>query len=275
MTYFSFLIRFVIPPLILLVAFIWWQGRIGRIAHLPNRQLVLKAIILHVLLAVAYTTPWDNYLVANGVWYYHPELVSGVVIGYVPLEEYIFFVLETLLCGFWWWFLAQHMRSVTGQGSQSVPFVPRPRIRYLAAGLTAGLWAVFVLLLFGGNSSWTYLSLILVWGLPVLFVQFAFGADLLWYHRRLVFWAAFVPGMYLSLTDMIALRAGTWNISPSHTIGVQFFGILPLEEVTFFFVTATMIVFGVTLLVSEEAHQRFREWKASLRFSGCSEQRPS
>ena len=36
------------------------------------------------MIAVVYTTHWDNYLVATRVWWYDPALVSGIgVINYV------------------------------------------------------------------------------------------------------------------------------------------------------------------------------------------------
>ncbi|MBN8501714.1 MAG: lycopene cyclase domain-containing protein, partial [Sphingomonadales bacterium] len=54
-------------------------------------------ILVQVVIAVVYTTPWDNYLVATRVWWYNPGLVTGFVIGYVPIEEYTFFVLQTVL----------------------------------------------------------------------------------------------------------------------------------------------------------------------------------
>ncbi len=50
-------------------------------------------------IAVVYTTPWDNYLVARAVWTYPPEAV-WFTIGYVPIEEYAFFVLQTVITGF-------------------------------------------------------------------------------------------------------------------------------------------------------------------------------
>lgn len=50
-----------------------------------------RALLLHVVLAVVYTAPWDNYLVATGVWSYNPGLVTGVTLGWVPIEEYTFF----------------------------------------------------------------------------------------------------------------------------------------------------------------------------------------
>jgi len=57
-------------------------------------------------LSVLYTTPWDNYLVATRVWYYDPALVLNAIIGYVPIEEYTFFILQTILTGLftlWLW----------------------------------------------------------------------------------------------------------------------------------------------------------------------------
>ncbi|MCH1927403.1 lycopene cyclase domain-containing protein, partial [Shewanella sp. C31] len=58
----------------------------------------LWAYLLMPLLALLYTTPWDNYLVWKGVWGY-PEGRVLLRIGYVPLEEYLFFLLQPLLTG--------------------------------------------------------------------------------------------------------------------------------------------------------------------------------
>lgn len=51
------------------------------------------------MIALIYTTPWDNYLVASGVWFYDPARVWNIILGWVPLEEYIFFILQTILTG--------------------------------------------------------------------------------------------------------------------------------------------------------------------------------
>ena len=98
MTYILFLILFICLPLIALIRlhFVWRT----------LRRLDLLALVVIVLIAVVYTTPWDNYLVASGVWYYNPSLVVNLLIGYVPIEEYAFFVLQTLLTGLftlWLW----------------------------------------------------------------------------------------------------------------------------------------------------------------------------
>ncbi len=62
--------------------------------------------------------------------------------------------------------------------------------------------------------------------------------------------------------DIVALRATTWNISKDQTLGINFFGILPLEEVAFFFITTILIGFGMTLMLSTLGWERFTAWKA-------------
>jgi 15-cis-phytoene synthase/lycopene beta-cyclase len=48
------------------------------------------------LVAVTTASLWDNYIVYHRAWSYCPSCVTAVI-GYVPLEEYMFFVIMTLL----------------------------------------------------------------------------------------------------------------------------------------------------------------------------------
>ena len=110
MTYFGFLLRFLVLPIVIFLAITYWDNKNNRpTPGFQNGRAVWIAILVHVILAVVYTTPWDNYLVATGVWYYNPALVTGIVFGYVPIEEYTFFIVETILSGLWWWFLARRI----------------------------------------------------------------------------------------------------------------------------------------------------------------------
>ena len=267
MTYFGFLLRFLLIPILVFLAITYWDNQRDKQIHrFRNGRAVWIGIALHVLLAVVYTTPWDNYLVATGVWYYNSELVTGIVLGYVPLEEYTFFVLETILAGLWWWFLARRISlnpnpSPPGRGE----FTPNKPLVYLSTGVLAILWPIFTYLFFFGAPNWTYLAIILFWALPPIMIQMIFGADILWHYRKLVFWSLFVPGLYLSLMDIIALSDTTWSISPSQTTGILFFGILPLEEVVFFFITNVLITFGLTLLLADVSQERFAEIKNQVR----------
>ena len=89
MTYSDFLAAFVLFPMLALGAFLIWEKRKDKsIASHHNDSKIATAIAIHMILALLYTTPWDNYLVATGVWFYNPGLVSGIVLGYVPIEEY-------------------------------------------------------------------------------------------------------------------------------------------------------------------------------------------
>ena len=263
MTYFGFLLRFLFIPIVVFLAITLWDNKRGKqINGFRNGRAVWIAIGVHVFLAVVYTTPWDNYLVATGVWYYNPDLVTGIVFGYVPVEEYTFFVVETILAGLWWWFLARRLSltpnpSPTGRGE----FVPNKRLIYVSTSVLVSIWLIFTYLFFFGDEKWTYLGIIFFWALPAILPQFLFGADILWHYRKLVFWAIMVPGTYLSLMDIVALSDTTWSISKSQTTGVLFFGILPLEEVVFFFITNVLITFGMTLLLANIGHERFVEIK--------------
>lgn len=268
MTYFGFLLRFLVNPIIIFLAITWRDNKNNRPTKgFANGRSVWIAIAIHVFLAVAYTTPWDNYLVATGVWHYNPDLVTGIVIGYVPVEEYTFFVLETILSGLWWWFLARRISPLpAGEGlGVRATFTPNKLLVYLSTYVLILLWFLFTALFFFGDVKWTYLSIILFWALPAILPQLLFGADILWHHRKLVFWSILVPATYLSLMDILALKDTTWSISSAQTTGILFFSILPLEEVVFFFITNVLIVFGMTLLLSNEGCLRLTEWKSLFR----------
>lgn len=262
MTYFGFLLRFLFIPIAIFLIITWWDNKNKRQTNgFKNGSDIWKIIFVHVLMALIYTTPWDNYLVATGVWYYNPELVTGITLGYVPIEEYTFFIVETILSGMWWWFLARRIAEPTSA------FKPSKIGRLVAFGILFAVWAVFTYLFFFSGDEWNYLAIILFWALPAIFPQFLFGADILWHYRKLVFATIFIPGLYLSLIDIIALNDTTWSISKDQTLGILFFNILPLEEVVFFFVTNVLIGFGMTLMLSKLGWQRFEEWKSN-KFKG-------
>lgn len=258
MTYFGFLLRFLVIPIVVFLIITYWDYKNNKpTPGFLNGRAVWVAILVHIVLAVVYTTPWDNYLVATGVWYYNPALVTGIVIGYVPIEEYTFFVLETILSGLFWWFLAKRIPEPAEN------FKPSKTVRIAASSVLSFVWIIFTALFFSNNEPITYLSITLFWALPAIFPQLLYGADILWHHRRLVLVAILIPGTYLSLMDILALKETTWSIAEDQTTGILFFGILPLEEVVFFFITNVLIVFGMTLLLSNIGSQRFAAWKSN------------
>lgn len=255
MTYSDVLLQFIGPPLVLLTLWALYDARRGRVTGPGLRADWAWGVLAgHVALALLYTTPWDNYLVATGVWWYDPALVSGVTLGYVPLEEYVFFVVQTLLVGLWLLTLSRviFVSPVRSQASGSV--------RRWATGAIGLLWLVSLAMLLIGWRPGTYLSLELVWGLIPLLIQFAFGADILWQRRGLLL-ATFVPtALYLCTVDALAIRAGTWTIDPQQSTGLLIAGILPVEEAVFFSLTTALIVCGMTLMLAPESLPRAQAW---------------
>lgn len=246
MTYFGFLARFLGIPLVVLGVLTGLDARRGR--RLPPQRSHFSpwgALLLHVAMALVWTTPWDNYLVATGVWYYEPQLVTGMTIGWVPIEEYTFFVVQTLVTGLWLLWLGRRMRPAPE------PAPSRPRLRIGAAGIAAAIWLAGVLVWASGWKPGAYLGLELGWMLFPVIIQLLVGADLLWHHRRWVLASLLPPWLYLSFADALAIGSGTWTIAPDQSTGVMLGG-LPIEEFIFFLLTNMLIVFGMTLLLTLE-----------------------
>ncbi len=251
MTYFGFLLRFLVPPIIVLALLVYRDWRAGR-AMPPGLRGRAPLIVLaaHVLVALIYTTPWDNYLVATGVWWYNPDLVTGVTIGWVPIEEYTFFILQPIMTGLLLIWLAPRLAPPVAEVHAS---------RALRLGVTVALgivWAAMVAVLVVGWRPGTYLALILAWALLPIMLQTSFGFDTIWHHRRLVLTVLALAIGYLAIADAIAINAGTWTIDPEQTVGVLLGGILPLEELVFFIITNVLLTFGMTLVMAVESQRR-------------------
>lgn len=261
MTYFGFLLRFLVIPILILLGVTLWNERRGRTRAPSLRGTpVWLAIGLHMLVALVYTTPWDNYLVATGVWWYDPALVTGIVFGWVPIEEYTFFVLQPILVGLWLVLLAQLLTFR--------PESLRANLRLWSPLLVGVLWLASVVVLLTGKQPATYMALLLGWSLPPIMLQLAFGADILWRYRRVVFLSIVPVTLYLITADALAIHAGTWTIDPAQSFGIYLGGVLPIEEFAFFLMTNILLTSGIVLLWAEQSHVRFaaiRRWLEARR----------
>ena len=258
MSYFTFLGIFLVIPIAIIGLFTYFDWRQGR--RLPEALSAWPswaAVLLHVVIALTYTTLWDNYLVATKVWWYDPELVTGITIGWVPIEEYTFFILQPILAGLWLLFLTRRIKP---------PEPPVESIQWLRIGGTLILiafWIASVVILAVQWLPGNYLALELVWALPPIGLQVLFGADILWHHRRLVLLTIASLTLYLSASDALAITLGTWTINPEKSLDLLIGGLLPIEEFLFFLLTNTLITFGIVLVMADESHRRFgaiRRW---------------
>jgi lycopene cyclase domain-containing protein len=234
-TYGSLLALFLAPPLVLAA---WANRRLDRRGAPGSPWGAVAAL---ALVALVYTTPWDNYLVASGVWWYQPSLVNGLTFGWVPAEEYAFFVLQTLLTGLW---TALLLRTCPAGSA----FARLPGLRLAAAGAAVAFGVAGGAVLAAGWRPSVYAGLILAWGMIPLAVQFLHGADVLAKKGRVLVASVLVPTAYLWLVDGVALAGATWTLSPLQTTGLAL-GPLPVEEMLFFLVTNGIVACGAVLLL--------------------------
>ena len=175
------------------------------------------------------------------------------MIGWVPIEEYTFFVLQTIMTGLWVVWLMRRLKI-----EDWIP-VHAPRttqsVRLLAFAPIFLIWLGSIALLISRWQPGTYLALELVWALPPILLQLGFGADILWRNRRLIFWGIVPTTIYLCIGDAIAIGDGTWTINPAQSTGLLV-GNLPIEEILFFLLTNTLVVFGMTLVLARESQSR-------------------
>jgi len=233
MSYRSFHLVFLGPPILLMVAFH------RRPRRMEGDLRVDLAIPIVCLIALTYTTPWDNYLVAQEVWWYGANRVMGTI-GYVPIEEYMFFVLQPILTGL---FLYQYLHRVSPS-----PSTYSSSASWVGAAIFAGITGLGAFLLMDGHASTLYLGLILVWAPPILAGMWLYDGETLWALRSSVFVTTALPTAYLWVADAVAIHSKIWTIAPEYTVGASVLG-LPLEEALFFLFTNLLVVQGILLLL--------------------------
>ena len=226
MTYLQFHAAFTLPVLVAL-----WLLR-------PRPSPPWAPLLMLVGIAFAYTTPWDNYLVAREVWTYPPERVWAEI-GYVPVEEYAFFVIQTVMTGLFYRLLrARAVPTAAPYGPEAQKW---PGVAVFGVLSVVG-WGLIAL---GGHG--LYLGLILGWACPVLAGMWWIAGAQIWAHRRLVAWAVVPMTLYLWVADRIAIGLGIWDITDATRTGWELVG-LPVEEALFFLVTNLLVAQGLAML---------------------------
>lgn len=92
-----------------------------------------------------------------------------------------------------------------------------------------------------------YLVYELGWALPVIAVQWVAAGRELWRWRRLLAAAVLLSTVYLGACDAFALGHGIWRVDPARVVGVSL-GVLPLEELVFYFLTNVMAAQGFVMI---------------------------
>ena len=183
------------------------------------------------MIALVYTTPWDNYLIMENIWSY-PTGVVLATIGYVPIEEYGFMVIQTMFAGVLW-SLVSNKVYVTG-------------LSFSGKGIVTSMMLGILGAYFLSKESGTYAGLIMIWAFPPLAIQWGIGAGVLISSLKtwMPLWVGFT--LYLCLADSYAISEGIWTITPATRSGIEV-GILPIEEALFFALTNLFVLQGLCL----------------------------
>ena len=102
-------------------------------------------------------------------------------------------------------------------------------------------------------SRWAYLIHLLAWTLPLiagqLFMVVRHYRERAGAVLRAVLVPAFAVGTYLSMVDHLAIRSGVWRFGEGKHLGL-YVGLVPLEEVLFFFITSILVSLGLALFTA-------------------------
>jgi lycopene cyclase domain-containing protein len=88
---------FVLPVLVLLFAYRW-------LVHWGTICYTLVALLLM-------TAVFDNFIVGSGVVAYDPDLLSGVFIGFAPIEDFAYTLVAAILIPLTWWWLGSRVKK--------------------------------------------------------------------------------------------------------------------------------------------------------------------
>jgi putative membrane protein len=240
MTYLRFHLIFNLPVLILLAALnapVPWTAGEG------------EAVGMVLLAVMIFATPWDNLAVKWGFWSFPREKYS-LRIGYLPVEEYAFFPLLSMS-------VMLAVRALfrffpdwqTGQETG----IAMGTLICLAASVIA--WAFVVMQLrrlrrkAGPRVNY---AVHLCWFLPVIYAQWILAPPLFLAHAGLLALVTATFGVYYTLADCVAVRAGIWLFDEKQITGAKLGGILPWEEAAFFFLAPLLVAQSYLLFLPED-----------------------
>ena len=235
MTYLRFHLLFNLPATLLLAVATWgrWSGAEG---------LAAAGVLLAVLL---FTSPWDNAAVRRGIWDFPADRILGRI-SWLPLEDYLFFLWQSVnvIASLKWAlmaFPALHSGKTTPLGPANYAALGGVFVVWLAAGF----WLKRAQL----SPRWNYTRHLFYWFLPLIVFQWALAPGLFLALLPLLGGAALAWGTYYAVADLVAVREGVWYFDSAQITGWKLGGILPWEEIAFFYLTSLVVAQSYVLLL--------------------------
>jgi lycopene cyclase domain-containing protein len=240
MTYLRFHLYFNLPPLLVLGALN------AQIVTGWGDAMAFGCVLLAVMI---FTTPWDNFAAKWGIWGFPPGRYSRKI-WHLPVEEYAFFLLQSVN-------IMLAIRALfhffpdwlTGQETVVDSWT------FLCLAVSVIPWAVIVWqlrLMRAKRGPKVNYAIHLVWFLPIIYAQWILAPPLFMGHSSLLSLMTGTFGVYYSLADLVAVRAGVWFFDQNQITGFKVARLLPWEEVAFFYLTTLLVTQSYLLLLPSD-----------------------
>ncbi|MEO0454908.1 MAG: lycopene cyclase domain-containing protein, partial [Verrucomicrobiota bacterium] len=186
MTYLQFHLFFNVPLLFFLA--------LAAAPFLLASQVII-AILIVLAIVMVFTTPWDNYAAFKGIWGFSEGQYTKKI-GYLPIEEYLFFITQSLQAMMLTMIISSWLPEIETIATSFTLFSPGS----LAIGL--GISAIFILigwkvgLPLAPFSKWQYTWHLFFW----------FG--LVWSLQLWVGWSILLPRWPILLGVTLLLESG-------------------------------------------------------------------
>jgi len=231
MTYIEFLFIFTVIPIVILVL----------VLRKYLDAVYIKWLIIVSIVAFAATSGWDNYAVYSGIWHFPEDKTLGIKLFYVPVEEYLFFFLQTFTTGLVQLFFIK---------------------KNIEIKIKKSTFLLIPLLFFQTNEilrlpfeNLNYLFHLFSWGGFFILIQIIAGRKKIPKYISAIIIPSIVMTIYFSVADSISIGQGIWDFDPLQTTGIRIFNI-PLEEILFFLVTNILITEAMILFLPSKYLQR-------------------
>lgn len=236
MTYLQFHLLFNLPPLLGLLF-------LQKNQPLHTEELWCLGLIFGAV--ALFTSPWDNYAAKKGIWGFPPSQHS-FKIKYLPIEEYAFFFIQSLL-------VILSIRFLHGEFPELRKNIETTLTKQQGVAILILLWIWIRIGLFwrkkGRNPKWNYTFHLFYWFSPVVLLQWILGPSVFLTSLPLLLGISLFWGVYYTLADLVATRQGIWHFDEKQIQGYKIHGILPWEESAFFWLTSLLVAQSYLLLL--------------------------